>query len=31
MNEIDAMEKPQKHMRETKNNKAFFEAMTRAR
>ena len=31
MDEIEAMEKLQKHMRETKNNKEFFEAMTRAR
>jgi len=31
MDEIEAMEKLQKHMRETKNNKEFFDAMTRAR
>jgi len=31
MDEIEAMEKLQKHMRDTKNNKEFFEAMTRAR
>ena len=31
MDEIEAMEKLQKHMRETKNNKEFFEAMTQAR
>ena len=31
MDEIEAMEKLQKHLRDTKNNKEFFEAMTRAR
>ena len=30
MDEIEAMEKLQKHTRDTKNNKEFFEAMTRA-
>ncbi len=28
MDEIDAMEKLQKHMRDTKNNNEFFAAMT---
>jgi transcription termination factor Rho len=28
---IEAMEKLQKHMRDTKNNHEFFEAMTRNR
>ena len=31
MDEIEAMEKLLKHMRETKNNREFFEAMTRSR